>query len=173
MDRERVIVWHLELQSAHHAIEGAFNAARTGILKETPPTTLAQDLTLHCLGFCSALDDHHRSEDTALFPRLLANDPDLADTITDLADTITDLMTDHRALAVLLAELEQSLHGGCAPTATELDRLDTQFDRIEAAMKGHFSDEEQLLHTVLGTLEAHPRERTTLLGSPPERIATI
>lgn len=166
MDRERLIVWHLELQSAHHALEGALNAARTGILKETPPTTLAQDLTLHCLGFCSALDDHHRSEDTALFPRLLANDP-------DLADTITDLMTDHRALAALLVELEQSLHGGGAPTATELDRLDTQFDRIEAVMNGHFSDEERLLHTVLGALEAHPRERTTLLGSPPERIATI
>lgn len=102
MDRERLVAWNLELQSAHHAQEAALNQARLSVHTGEPVDSRATNLTLHCRGFCAALDDHHRSEDAALFPRLVAESP-------ELGDTVAALMKDHRTLAGLLADFETSL----------------------------------------------------------------
>lgn len=102
MDRERLVAWNLELQSAHHALEAALNQARLSVHTGESVDSLSTNLTLHCHGFCAALDDHHRSEDAALFPRLVAESP-------ELGDTVAALMKDHRTLAGLLADFETSL----------------------------------------------------------------
>lgn len=160
MNRERLTAWNLELQSAHHTLEAALNAARVSITTGAALTSRGRDLTLRCRGFCAALDDHHRSEDAALFPRLLAEGP-------ELTDAITTLIRDHRILTGLLADFEKSLAGLSTLDDTQRDQLDAQLDRIEAVMKNHFSDEERRLHTVLRTFDAEPAEKDLLLGSTP------
>ncbi len=160
MERERLLAWNVELQYAHHALERALNEARISIATVAPLDSLSNDLTLHCRGFCSALDDHHRSEDAALFPRLLADAP-------ELRDAIAVLMQDHRTLASLLSEFEELLIGSDIANDVARDGLDAQLDRIEAVMKKHFSDEERHLHTMLRTLTADATEKEALLGSPP------
>lgn len=160
MNRERLVAWNLEIQRAHHSLEAALNAARVSVSTGAPVGSLAENLILRCRGFCAALDDHHHSEDTALFPRLLAETP-------ELSDAMATLRSDHRALAGLLADFEESLAGLRAPNDAQRDQLDAQLDRIEAAMKKHFSDEERHLHTALRRFNAEPSEKDVLLGSAP------
>ena len=114
--------------------------ARTSIEDADGETRLDLDLQTFCLGFCAALDGHHRGEDASLFPALLAEHP-------DLADVVTSLKRDHDMLSHLLGELQNALVAG-----SDQADLERHLDGIEAVMETHFRYEERILLAPLRAL---------------------
>lgn len=111
------------------------------------------DLLVFCRGFCSALSGHHSSEDTGLFPQILAERP-------DLKPVVDNLMRDHNMLEYLLG-------GFAAALSSEADPADLHrhLDGIDALMESHFGYEERLLLSVLETVSP--------TGSPEELLGPL
>ncbi|GAA3387249.1 hypothetical protein GCM10020369_29060 [Cryptosporangium minutisporangium] len=106
---------------------------------DAPRDEFALELGLFCIGFCVALNGHHRAEDGELFPRILAEHP-------DLVPVVEHLRQDHELLSMLLADLES-----VARTATA-DELTRHLDGVEAIMDSHFGYEERQLVAVLDAM---------------------
>ncbi len=149
---ERLVAWQRELQDAHHRLERALDEARAALERGEVPAVGAREVLDHCHAFCGRLGGHHRSEDTALFPRLLAAAP-------ELAPVVDRLRADHVALAALLSGFEAALTADPDP-----DVLATHLDGIEALMASHFGYEERALDGALRRLGAPAAERSVLLG---------
>lgn len=129
MDADRLIAWDQELRLAHSRLRAALDATRAALVAGQSGPDAASELSLFCIGFCSALDGHHRSEDDALFPVLRAEHP-------ELGGMIDKLMQDHAMLAHLLAGLREAAH---ADHAT----IEGHLDGIAAIMESHFRFEER------------------------------
>ena len=128
MDETRIVAWDRELRAAHARLRAALELARESIESETASAAdPGSDLMLFCIGFCSALDGHHRSEDTALFPRLRAQRP-------ELGDAIDKLMQDHSMLSYLLASLRAAVEAG-----EDRDALSRHLDGFSAIMQSDFA----------------------------------
>jgi len=112
--------------------------------------TAIDDLLLYCVGFCTALDAHHRGEDRTLFPAIEAAHP-------ELADVLRALRQDHSMLAHLIGGLRAA--AGSGASRAELDR---HLDGIEAVMETHFRYEERQLLTVLEALALDATSREAL-----------
>lgn len=134
----RLIAWSNELRRAHARLREALRLVRDGV-HEADPQKPGRDLLLHCRGFCTALDQHHRGEDRALFPAIEAAHPELAPVLRTLTE-------DHAMIDVLLTALAAAASGGAPP-----DELDRHLDGVGAIMENHFAFEERQL---LGVLEA-------------------
>ena len=134
----RLIAWSNELRRAHERLRKALRVVRDG-MHGSDPQTPARDLLLHCRGFCTALDQHHRGEDRALFPAIEAAHP-------ELAPVLRALTADHAMIDVLLTALAAAADGEVPP-----DELERHLDGIGAIMENHFAFEERQL---LGVLEA-------------------
>ena len=143
----RLIAWSNELRQAHARLREALGVVRAGV-RGTDPQQPAKELLLYCRGFCSALDQHHRGEDRALFPAIEAAHPELAPVLRKLSE-------DHAMIDVLLTALTAAASGGVPP-----DELDRHLDGVGAIMESHFAFEERQLLHVLETLAlaADPRE---------------
>ncbi|MEU4340400.1 nitroreductase/quinone reductase family protein [Nocardia sp. NPDC023852] len=102
--------------------------------------TLPQELRTHCAAFCSALHEHHTSED-GVFPALVRLHP-------ELAPVVDRLQREHGVVATALTELRELLDTGESGDAA---RLRTEFDRLATELENHFSYEED---TLVETLNA-------------------
>ena len=112
-----------------------------------------RDLLVHCRGFCSALDGHHRGEDAVLFPAIRAAHP-------HLARTLDRLTQDHSMIAYLIGGLDLALtRGDPAPV------LERHLDGLGAIMENHFRYEERELMSILEELELDT-EVESALGLP-------
>jgi hemerythrin-like domain-containing protein len=142
------------MREVHRRLRAALALAREAIEDEHEPGAPASDPLLYCWGFCAALDGHHRSEDGALFPRLVAQQP-------DLAPVIGRLRQDHNMIGHLIGELQRADQDG-ASTEEKLRHL----DGIEAVMETHFRYEERKLLAVLDArvLEAGGADPAELYG---------
>lgn len=147
----RLIAWSSELRQAHGRLREALNVVHASV-HGSEPQSPGRDLLLHCRGFCTALDQHHRGEDRALFPAIEAAHPELAPVLRTLSE-------DHAMIDVLLTALSAAMDGGRAPAD-----LDRHLDGIGAIMENHFAFEERQLLRVLETLalDADPH---AVLGS--------
>lgn len=132
-DLVRAVAWDRELTRVHELLRGALVIARASIEDSDGETHLDLDLQTFCVGFCAALDGHHRGEDVSLFPALLNEHP-------ELADVVTSLKRDHDMLSHLLGELQRALSAGA--DRAELDR---HLDGIDAVMETLFRYEERML----------------------------
>jgi hemerythrin-like domain-containing protein len=133
----------------HRRLRDALSLARESLEDDATADPLAGNPLLYCWGFCAALSGHHRSEDTALFPRLTERHP-------DLAPVVAQLVQDHHMIEHLLGGLTQAIESG-AGTEEKLRHL----DGVEAVMTTHFRYEERRLLDVLdGVLDdaVEPRE---------------
>jgi hypothetical protein len=152
-DAGRVIAWAEELRRVHGRLRESLELAYDGY----SDLDTEKDLLLYCWGFCVALDGHHRSEDAALFPAIVAARPDLAPVIAALSQ-------DHSMIDHLIAGLKTALEAGLS---TEEKRR--HLDGIGAVMETHFRFEEKKLIEVLEasrTLELELGDDTTrVLGS--------
>ncbi|WP_312170476.1 hemerythrin domain-containing protein [Microbacterium sp.] len=131
MDADRLIAWDAELRRAHTRLRAALEATRAAIDEGDDAPDAASDLALFCIGFCSALDGHHRSEDRKLFPALREEHP-------ELGDVIDKLMQDHSMLSNLLGGLRTAVEVGESAGAIE-----RHLDGIAAIMESHFRFEER------------------------------
>ncbi|MBO0981772.1 hemerythrin domain-containing protein [Microbacterium sp. SD291] len=140
MDADRLIAWDRELRTAHTTLRAALEATRSALSAgdETPDS--ARELTLFCIGFCSALDGHHRSEDRSLFPALRAEHP-------ELGGVIDKLMQDHSMLSHLLSSLRHAVESG-----ESADSIERHLDGVGAIMESHFRFEEREILEPLRTL---------------------
>ncbi|WSG63347.1 hemerythrin domain-containing protein [Nocardia sp. NBC_01730] len=102
--------------------------------------TLPQELRTHCVAFCSALHEHHTSED-GIFPALVRLQP-------ELAPVVDRLQREHGVVAAALTELRELLD---SEESGDVARLRTEFDRLATELENHFSYEED---TLVETLNA-------------------
>lgn len=136
----RLVAWSNELRRAHSRLRDALRVARAAVHDGSGRPTAGRDLFLYCRGFCTALGEHHRGEDRALFPAIEAAHP-------ELAPVIRNLEQDHSMIDSLLTALDAAVNNDAAPS--ELDR---HLDGIGAIMESHFAYEERQLLRVLDTL---------------------
>ncbi|MFD7667493.1 hemerythrin domain-containing protein [Streptomyces sp. NPDC059788] len=153
MSRNRIVAWHLELQSVHHRLEKALEDARGAIRAGKRVQTLAPELRGFCYNFCSALGSHHRSEDAEFFPVLLKQMP-------ELEPAITALTYHHQVLAQLLDDFQASLDSADAAPRQLLKQLNT----IKSVMKTHFGAEERSLNYALRVLDAPVSDAPRMFG---------
>ncbi|MFD6099120.1 hemerythrin domain-containing protein [Nocardiopsis flavescens] len=152
MGEARAAAWRRELEAVHRRLRDAIGVARAAIDRGGDAGPPSRDLLLYCHGFCQALTGHHRGEDTALFPLLVAADP-------ALAPVVSQLKQDHSMLDHLIGALEKALDRGADP-----EELHRHLDGIEAVMETHFGYEERRLGPALDALDAGDLDRTDLLG---------
>jgi len=131
MDADRLIAWDAELRAAHTRLRAALAATREALDSGTDAPDAVSDLTLFCIGFCTALDGHHRSEDRALFPALRSEHP-------ELGDMIDKLMQDHSMLTHLLSALRHAVESG-----ESTEEIERHLDGVGAIMESHFRFEER------------------------------
>ena len=139
-DAARLIAWSHELRRAHARLTSALDVTRAALRDSESAADVANDLALYCLGFCTALDGHHRGEDSELFTAIAATHP-------ELADTLRLLQQDHSMIAHLLGALQDAVR-----RSAPLVELQGHLDGIGAIMQSHFRYEERALSTVLETL---------------------
>lgn len=147
----RLVVWSTEIRQTHARLRRALAGTRDAVAGGTAAPDLGQDVLVFCHGFCTALDSHHRGEDSTLFPAVAAAHP-------ELRPTLHKLQQDHSMIAHLLAGLRAAVDGG--GTAAELD---SHLDGIAAIMESHFRYEERALLQVLETLDL-PADPAEVLG---------
>ena len=90
---DRLLAWGEELRAVHDLLRRGLQAARDQVEDGGTAGPPAAELRLYCRGFCAALAGHHRSEDGALFPEVLAARPDLAPVVQRLSQDHS--MIDH------------------------------------------------------------------------------
>lgn len=142
MSTERLQSLGAQLRRVHDRLRRALELSREAIERGEPGQDLTRDLSLYCVGFCAALDGHHRSEDLALFDLVLEHRP-------DLEPAVDKLKQDHSMLGYLIADLQQALDRGLAP-GPALRHL----DGIGSIMESHFRYEERQLLELLESIEA-------------------
>ena len=141
-DTSRLIAWHRELSAAHVRLRAALELAQDSLADpQLGDPSPASDLLVFCLGFCTALGGHHRSEDARLFPELVGRHP-------ELDETIAYLKQDHSMIAHLLSGLEKAIRSQAPPEA-----IGRHLEGLAAVMESHFRYEERQLLTVLATLD--------------------
>lgn len=140
MEADRLIAWDAELRAAHTRLRAALAATREALDSGEDAPDAASDLALFCIGFCTALDGHHRSEDHALFPALRAEHP-------ELGDKIDKLMQDHSMLSHLLGALS-----GAVESDADAETIEGHLDGVNAIMESHFRFEEREILEPLRTL---------------------
>lgn len=156
MDDTRLVAWDRELRAAHSRLRAALAMARASVDERAEGRVdaapgPASELALYCIGFCVALDAHHRNEDTGLFVDLQAEQP-------DLEPVIAKLMQDHSMLSQLIGSLRAAVDGGA-----EGADLHRHLDGIAALMESHFAYEERQLLAPLAELHSD-RSVARLLG---------
>jgi len=150
MDADRLIAWDDELRRAHTRLRAALDATRAALEDGSDAPDAASDLALFCIGFCSALDGHHRSEDRALFPALREEHP-------ELGDVVDALMQDHSMLTHLLGGLRTAVEGG-----ESSDVIARHLDGVGAIMESHFRFEEREILAPLRSLHLDRTVRDVL-----------
>jgi len=152
LTEQRAQAWGRELRTVHQRLRDALEVTREAVTEGGRAESVSRDLRLFCLGFCTALNGHHTSEDSALFPLVLELRP-------DLAPVIAKLKQDHSMIEYLIAGLEKAVDSGNG-TEEQLRHL----DGIEAVMETHFRYEEKQIIGVLDGLTAEGLDKRTLLG---------
>ena len=152
-DAARAIAWGDELRAVHRRLRDALELARESLEGTDPPGDPTADLLIYCRGFCAALDGHHRSEDSALFPEIVAARP-------DLEPVIANLRRDHSMIDHLIQGLRAAMDRGLS-TEEQIRHL----DGIEAVMETHFGYEERQLIAVLDAVVGGSADRKTLFGA--------
>ena len=116
-------------------------------LRASSQPGLDGSLTTHCLAFCAAVDQHHRGENTQLFPDVVAEDP-------ALAAVVDQLRHDHGLIGFLLRDVASTVRALPAdPDAAQLQRFRQTLDGLSAVLESHFTFEER---AVRGPLAARP-----------------
>lgn len=138
---DRVRALGSELRRLHDRIRDVLEDAREGLDPVVGATALSDDLVVRCRAVCTTLDSHHRDEDSALFPWLRRERP-------ELAEVISKLEQDHAMIATLLAGLDRVLREGA-----DADVVMRHLEGVDAVMESHFRYEERVLVPVLDAVE--------------------
>lgn len=140
-DLDRLTAYADELVDVHDRLRDQLDAVRADVDAYLdggtgPPTRTIRE---HCLAFCTALSAHHSEEDDGVFPVLAQRMPEIRDVLHQLG-------RDHRAVAAMLASLEDVVRRlAQTATATDRRRLLGDLDGLSAVLESHFRHEERTL----------------------------
>lgn len=134
---DRVRALGSELRRLHDRIRDLLEDARDGLDPVAGAATLSEELVVRCRAVCTTLDAHHRDEDSALFPWLRREHP-------ELGEVIGRLEQDHAMIGTLLAGLDRVLREGAGA-----DVVTRHLEGVDAIMESHFRYEERMLVPVL------------------------
>jgi hemerythrin-like domain-containing protein len=116
----------------------------------------------YCDNFCSFVHEHHSTEDSLVFPGLLA----MRGEDTDFKSLIEKLQADHRTLTGYLNEVEQALSAlpgdGSAKTAAA-----SAMERLSEHLEAHLSFEEENLAPALNAMSKMVPESEAPPAPPP------
>jgi Hemerythrin HHE cation binding domain len=100
-------------------------------------------LRMNCMHYCRFVHGHHSLEDQALFPALLESNP-------GLSPVIDRLEADHRAIAVYLDEIAESIGElQWDETPSSRQRLVAALDSLAEHLLAHLDYEEEALSPTL------------------------
>ncbi|WP_343967687.1 nitroreductase/quinone reductase family protein [Kribbella koreensis] len=125
------------LLKIHEAFRRELTLIRKEVLTTGATTTLGAQLRINCLKLCQGLHNHHSGESQGIFPAVLAQHP-------EAAETINRLQAEHDTIATLLDDL-QSLLATATPAA-----IAPELDRLTQALLDHLAHEEAQLLPLLG-----------------------
>ena len=147
-----------ELLWVHDMIRRDLSAVRklaAAALEGAPPEDLSAEieslqtkgplwkLRMNCLHYCRFVHGHHSLEDQAMFPALLESNP-------GLSPVIDKLKADHRAIAVYLDEIAESIGElQWDETPSSRQRLAAALDRLSEHLLVHLDYEEEALNPTL------------------------
>ena len=127
----RLVAVHAELRETLRALRASSRPGQDG------------SLATHCLAFCSALDQHHRGENTQLFPEVVAQDP-------ALAAVVEQLQHDHGLIGFLLRDVASAVRAlPTDPDPQQLQRFRQTLDGLSAVLESHFTLEERAVQGVM------------------------
>lgn len=121
-----------------------------------PPT----QLQAHCLAFCQALTDHHRSEDRTAFPALSRQFPEFAPVLEGLSE-------DHRLISDILGRMRSLLTMITPANAQDVRR---ELAGLSAIVESHFRWEERRIAAALDQLTDQHLSSAELLGIGPTEL---
>jgi hypothetical protein len=101
-------------------------------------------LKVNCLHYCRFVGHHHRLEDLAVFPTLRKIDP-------DLEPVLGRLETEHRSVATLLEQIEDSAERLDADERVR-ERVASGLDELGGLLLGHLEFEEDQLERPLARM---------------------
>ncbi|WBP85909.1 nitroreductase/quinone reductase family protein [Kitasatospora cathayae] len=137
-----------KLLEAHTWLRAQLRHVRSEARSHAPgrPAGLGLQLRQHCLAFCDGLTHHHAGEDSAIFPALARDHPELAGVLERLGEQ-------HRAIGRIKEELVALLAG---IEIAEPERLRTELDRMSAELEAHLDHEEAELLPALAAIPFPP-----------------
>ena len=131
----RLVAVHAELRETLRELRASSSPGKGG------------SLASHCLAFCTTLDQHHRGENTQLFPEVVAQDP-------TLAAVVEQMQHDHGLIGFLLRDVATAVRAlPPDPDPQQLQRFRQTLDGLSAVLESHFTLEER---AVLGLLADQP-----------------
>ncbi|MPZ83070.1 MAG: hemerythrin domain-containing protein [Actinophytocola sp.] len=110
----------------------------------------ARDLRAHCLTFCSVLTRHHEAEDSAAFPVLAREFP-------ELGPVLDELSRDHELVAGAMRRLTALLDGD-----TDRDDIRQEVDTLAALLETHLVYEEKKIVAALNALRPDTADAAAL-----------
>ncbi|MGV9882228.1 nitroreductase/quinone reductase family protein [Streptomyces sp. NPDC003006] len=149
---EKMVQVHLwlrgQLRHVRDETEAHFAALAAHQGPGAPPAPgLGLQIRQHCLAFCDALEFHHTSEDTHLFPTMAGYHPELRETFDRLA-------REHRTVARIQGELAALLAN---IASADPERFRTELARMSEELNLHLDYEEESLLPILAQLPWPPR----------------
>ncbi|MDG4797734.1 nitroreductase/quinone reductase family protein [Micromonospora sp. WMMD1082] len=128
--------WGAALKMIHDAFRRELTLIRAEV--DRAGTTLGAQLRVNCLTVCAGLHGHHTNEDAGMFVGIAAQRPDLAPVLDRLRE-------EHRRVAELVGELQQTL----TADGVDRDQVREQVTRLVAEVETHLAYEEEQLIPVL------------------------
>ncbi|MEU4743665.1 nitroreductase/quinone reductase family protein [Actinosynnema sp. NPDC023658] len=122
--------WGAALKLVHDAFRRELATIRREVAASGP--ALGAQLKVNCLTACQGLRFHHTAEDSGTFPAL-------RDRFPELGPVLDRLGAEHERMAVLLAQLQQTLDRGDAAD------LRADVDRLVGELEAHLTYEEEQL----------------------------
>lgn len=155
LDANRARALGQELVAIHDWLRTELTRIRADVTDYAAGSELRPtQLRVHCTAFCAALTRHHTGEDTAGFPAL-------ADQFPELAPVLAELRTDHELVADILRRLTELLDSIGPDNA---DTVRRELDGLAAILESHFHWEERRLVQAFDELEMGTRAGEELLG---------
>ncbi len=106
-------------------------------------------LRVNCISYCRFVHSHHRAEDAMIFPAIREHDE-------GLNPVVDRLEADHRKVAVLLDEVEDTVKGPLEDGGDARERLKASLEELGTHLLEHLAYEEEKVRPVLNSWKSWP-----------------
>ncbi|MFC6149616.1 MULTISPECIES: hemerythrin domain-containing protein [Mumia] len=152
-----LVAVHDELRTHLDRLVDAFDSPDSDSAAPLLPRSLRQ----HCLAFCTAVTQHHSSEDRTAFPALAA-------VVPELAPVLAELEHDHTLVAHLLGRIEHLASEAADADHSAHERLRGEVAGLASVLESHLRWEERRIVDALGRLDGATLPAAEMFGWAPK-----